>query len=293
MQLKRFNMASVASDSVIIFLGKRNTGKSFLLRDLLFYHQDLPAGVVICPTDGPTSFYTNFVPPLFIHEEFSEEIVASFLRRQKKITQAACKQKRSGGGGGSSSNSDIAESGASNKVIDPRAFLLMDDCLYDDTWTRTKAIRSVFMNGRHTNIMFMATMQTPLGIPPNLRGNIDYTFILRNNNETDRKKIYVNYASVFKTFDIFCQVMDQMTANFGCLVIHNASRSSKFEDQVFWYKADEHPDFTLGAEAYWQYSKQYCREESDDEEGEDNNADTLLYGSRKRPVVKVRKVDCT
>ena len=211
-QLRRFDMSSVPSDSVIIFLGKRNTGKSFLLRDLLFYHQDLPAGVVICPTDGPTSFYTNFVPPLFIHEEFSEEIVASFVRRQKKITQACVKQRSGKSSGGNDSEAAVGPSG---KIIDPRAFLLMDDCLYDDSWTRSKSIRSVFMNGRHTNIMFMATMQSPLGIPPNLRGNIDYTFILRNNLENERKKIYANYASVFKTFDIFCQVMDQMTQDYG------------------------------------------------------------------------------
>ena len=35
------------------------------------------------------------------------------------------------------------------------------------------------MNGRHYKILFILTMQYALGIPPNLRTNIDYVFILR------------------------------------------------------------------------------------------------------------------
>ena len=40
-------------------------------------------------------------------------------------------------------------------------------------------MRLLFMNGRHWKIMLIITMQYPLGIPPNLRTNIDYVFILR------------------------------------------------------------------------------------------------------------------
>jgi hypothetical protein len=31
--------------------------------------------------------------------------------------------------------------------IDPRAFVILDDCLYDATWTRDKLMRLLFMNG--------------------------------------------------------------------------------------------------------------------------------------------------
>jgi hypothetical protein len=32
--------------------------------------------------------------------------------------------------------------------IDPRAFVILDDCLYDNTWARDKMMRLLFMNGR-------------------------------------------------------------------------------------------------------------------------------------------------
>jgi hypothetical protein len=32
-------------------------------------------------------------------------------------------------------------------TIDPRAFVILDDCLYDGAWTRDKMMRLLFMNG--------------------------------------------------------------------------------------------------------------------------------------------------
>ena len=50
-------------------------------------------------------------------------------------------------------------------------------------------MRSVFMNGRDYKLLFLLTMQYALGIPPNLRTNIDYVFILRENYVSNRKRL--------------------------------------------------------------------------------------------------------
>ena len=67
------------------------------------------------------------------------------------------------------------------------------------------------MNGRHYFMLFVITMQFALGIPPNLRINIDYVFILRENYISNRKRLYEHYAGMFPTFEMFAQVMDQCT----------------------------------------------------------------------------------
>lgn len=108
-------------------------------------------------------------------------------------------------------------------------------------------------------------MQYPLGIPPNLRTNIDYVFILREPYLTNRKRIWENYASMFPTLESFCAVMDQTTENFECLVINNNSKSNKLNDQIFWYKAQEHTSFKLGAKEFWEISKNMG---DDDDESE-------------------------
>jgi hypothetical protein len=127
------------------------------------------------------------------------------------------------------------------------------------------------MNGRHYKVFFIITMQYPLGIPPNLRANIDYVFILRNNNTSDRKRIYEHYAGVFPSFEVFCQVMDSCTENYECLVINNTVRSNKIEQCVSWYKAEPHDDFKLGHPTFWKYHQDNFKSGDDEEDDYDYN----------------------
>ena len=233
-QLRKFDMSQVKDDKVVVLIGKRETGKSFLCKDLLHHHRDIPCGQVISATESANGYYSKMVPPLFIHDEYTAPIIANVLKRQRMMIDKI----------------------NSNANIDPRLFLLLDDCIYDQSWVKDKNVRSLFMNGRHYKILFIITMQYALGIPPNLRTNVDFVFILRENFVNNRKRLYEHYAGMFPSFEMFCQVMDQCTENFECLVINNNAKSNKLEDQVFWYKASEHDDFKLGAQEYWDYAEQ-------------------------------------
>ena len=270
LELKKFDMSSIKDDRVVVLIGKRDTGKSFLVKDLLFYHQNLPIGTVISATESANCFYGNIVPSLFIHDEYTPQVINNVMKRQKMIVKKL--------------NGEVAQYGGSN--IDPRAFLILDDCLYDQTWTKDKNVRSIFMNGRHYKMMFIITMQYALGVPPNLRTNIDYVFILRENYVSNRKRLYENYAGMFPTFEMFCQVMDQVTEHYGCLVIHNNAKSNKLEDQVFWYKAESHKDFRIGAREFWDHHSSNFNNvgEEDEEEFDINN-----FKKKKGPLINVQK----
>ena len=245
-KLTKFDMSNIEDDKVVVLIGKRETGKSYLVKDLLYYHQDMPAGTVISGTEGANSFYSKMMPSCFIHGEYNESIIANYLNRQKKITKAWKQQ--------------MDSTGDSN--TDPRGFLILDDCLYDQSWVKSKDVRSLFMNGRHYKSMFIITMQYALGIPPNLRTNIDYVFLLRENIVRNRKQLYEQYAGMFPSFEVFAQVMDQCTENYECLVINNNAKSNKLTDQVFWYKADSRPNFRIGADNFWNYSDEHYTNET-------------------------------
>jgi len=260
LELKRFDMKSIsfkANESkgpVVVLIGRRDTGKSFLVRDLLYYHQDIPIGTVISGTEEGNGFYGKLVPKLFIHNEYNTAIIENILKRQRQVLKQIKKEMEQ----------------FKRSTIDPRTFVILDDCLYDNTWSRDKLMRLLFMNGRHWKVMLIITMQYPLGIPPTLRTNIDYVFILREPYIANRKRIYENYAGMFPTLESFCQVMDQCTENFECLVINNNSKSNKLQDQVFWYKADAHGDFRLGSKEFWELSK--GMKDDDEEEQYDPNS---------------------
>ena len=273
LELKKFDMKNISfkpnenKGPVVVLIGKRDTGKSFLVRDLLYYHQDIPIGTVISGTEEGNGFYTKMVPKLFIHNEYNTAIIENVLKRQRTVLKQIKKEMES----------------FKRSTIDGRAFVILDDCLFDSSWTRDKMMRLLFLNGRHWKIMLIITMQYPLGIPPMLRTNIDYVFILRENYIANRKRIYENYAGMFPTFESFCQVMDQCTENYECLVINNNSKSNKLQDQVFWYKAENHNDFRLGSKEFWEMSKGI---NSDDE---DEKYDPGAVKKRGGPKISVKK----
>jgi hypothetical protein len=274
LDLKKFDMRNITfkynetKGPVVVLIGRRDTGKSFLVRDLLYYHQDIPIGTVISGTEEGNGFYGKLVPKLFIHNEYNTAIIENILKRQRGVMKQIKKEMET----------------FKKSTIDPRAFICLDDCLWDGAWTRDKMMRLLFMNGRHWKLMLIITMQYPLGIPPALRTNIDFVFILREPYIANRKRIYENYAGMFPTFESFCQVMDQCTENYECLVIVNNAKSNRLQDQVFWYKADSHNDFKMGSKEFWELSKDI---QSDDEEEayDPNNAKKRGAG----PKISVRK----
>lgn len=247
---------------VIVLIGRRDTGKSFLVRDLLYHHQDIPVGTVISGTEAGNGFYSTVVPKLFIHEEYNTVLIENVLKRQKLMLKQIKHEEQNFG----------------RIKTDPRAFVILDDCLYDNKWANDKMMRFLFMNGRHWKVMLIITMQYPLGVPPNLRTNIDYVFILREPYLTNRERIWRNYASMFPTFESFCQIMDACTENFECLVINNNAKSNKLTDQIFWYRAESHPDFRLGSKEFWDLSKDIQSDEED--EYNPNNAKKKGAGPR-------------
>ena len=267
LELKRFNISTITDDKVVVMIGKRNTGKSFLIKDLLYHNNTFQVGTVISGTEASNGFFGQIVPKMFIHDEYKDNIIDNVVKRQTTIMKNVTKE--------------INSYGHTN--IDPRAFLVLDDCLYDSSWTKDKNVRALFMNGRHLKMFFIISMQYPLGIPPNLRTNIDFIFILRENIVANRKRIYDNYAGMFQNFEIFCQVMDQCTENYECLVIDNTTKSNKLEDNVFWYKAETHQPFQLCNQQFWEFSKKMTNE-NDTEEDYDPSA-----FRKKKPFINVKK----
>ena len=271
LRLKKFDMKKLKYDSVVVLLGKRNTGKSFLTRDILYNHKDIPLGTIISPTEEANQFFTPLTPKFFIHDEYTPEIINNFVKRQGRLI------KKQVGGAPEYQN------------IDPRAFLILDDCLYDNTWVKDKNVRSLFMNGRHFKAFFIITSQYSLGIPPNLRTNVDYVFVLRETIHSNRRRLYEQYCGMFPTYEFFCTVMDQCTENFECLVINNNSKSSKLEDQCFWYKAEPHSDFHLGADILWKQSSNMALNDDSDDENPDFLSSYNNSKNNRKPRLEVKK----
>ena len=96
LNLRKFDMRNIPQDAVCVFIGRRRTGKSTLVKDLLYHHQNLPIGTVISGTEEGNGFYGKLVPPIFIHNEFNPVILANFVKRQRSVVAQIQKEQQEG-----------------------------------------------------------------------------------------------------------------------------------------------------------------------------------------------------
>jgi hypothetical protein len=273
LELKKFKIKSILPDATILCLGKRRSGKSWLVRDIFYHHRDIPSGLVFSGTEEASPFFGDFIPDAFIHSEYDPELIESIMNRQKRKIR----------------ESKMSGKSDTGKLPENNMFIVLDDMLHDaQNWKKEKTIKSIFFNGRHFNFLFILTMQYAQGIPPELRSNIDYVFIFNEPSVANRKKIYESYAGMIPSFDHFCNILDACTQNHECLVIKTSGNSSDLKDQIFWYKAEPHKNFKVGHPKFWKYhSRHYNQNYEEQADHDQEKLDKLKKKFNKTRKLKV------
>jgi hypothetical protein len=231
--IRRFNISQIPDDSVVILIGKRNTGKSWVAKEILHHYRDIPFGVAISPTDHVNPFFSTFMPKGLIAPEFNPSIIDRVLARQEKMKMIAKKR-----------------DSVSSK-IDKRAFLILDDCLADSKkWKSSTQVNTVVLNGRHYNILFLLTLQYAKGVPPVIRVNADFIILTKGFCGENLRNIYKEFFGCFDSYSMFKQIINSL-GSYECLVLNNLTQSTKLEDKVFWFKAEARNNFRCCANNYW------------------------------------------
>ena len=226
MQIKRFDPTKITADKCCIFVGKRGSGKSRLLADILFYKRHIPSGVVFSASEGGNKFFSNFLPESYIYDRFDGDVLAKVFNHQK------AKKERMG-----------------DKC--PPIFIILDDVAYDKTVFKDKTLVEVFLNSRHFHVLLMMTLQWVTLLPPVMRANTDYIFLMQDNQWGSCKRLYEQFGGVFSKLGEFRTAMDKLTANYGVMVIDQTARSSNIDECIFHYKAELRPRFKTGSREFW------------------------------------------
>ena len=273
LRIKKFNIKEMPDNVTIALIAKRASGKSYLTREILFHKKDIPTTMAISKTEKLNKFYGEFIPDLYIYDNYGSSILNKLFARQQKMNEDNRIRKKNG-----------------KKVKDDRVILIMDDCMSSKgTWVKEEQILELFFNGRHHHLSFILTMQYSIGIPPEMRSNFDYIFLLAEDFISNRKRLYDHYAGMFPSFDIFQQVFSQVTADYGCMVINNRVHSTDISEKVFWYKAKETPEFTMGSNKYKKYHKRNY-DKNWNKKVEKFNIDDILGKKRNKTNLIIEKV---
>jgi hypothetical protein len=225
----------------IAIIAKSGSGKSWVVRDIMYHLPNIPCGVVIAPTDKMTKFYDTIVPALYIYHEYKDGIFDKLFARQEAMLAKNRRRIKH-----------------DKKPVDPRSFLIMDDCMSSaKVWSKDPKITSMMYEGRHYGFTFILTMQYSIGLPPELRSQFDFVFLLGEDIYSNKKKLYEHYAGMFPAFRVFETIFEQLTDNYGCMVINNRIRMKDIKKKIFHYRAKKRGEFKIGDKKYWKFHEDH------------------------------------
>lgn len=73
------------------------------------------------------------------------------------------------------------------------------------------------------------TMAYAMPVPPSIKSNVDFVFVLRETSVDNRRRAWQTYVNPIATFEDFCALMDSM-ADYWCVVVDYN------QDKLFKYK---------------------------------------------------------
>jgi len=150
--IREFDVQSIKQDGVIAIVGKRGSGKSVLIRDLLHktaaklpkqkYDVALAMSPVYDSLETAHDALKTVSNEVTIMPDFNENALAAFLDKMEEFSRHL-------------DRTNVAEA--------CHGLVLMDGCTLNRTCMRTLAMRRLFLNGRHFRITLVCVFSVPGG----------------------------------------------------------------------------------------------------------------------------------
>jgi energy-coupling factor transporter ATP-binding protein EcfA2 len=199
--------------SAVLIVGDRGTGKTTLCRHLLELLDPSTGaprerGLLVASGEWAGAF-----APDSTHPEFSEDAVAALAAL-------------------------VAEQWARPFEERQRCSVVLDDVLHGASW-QTGCVRQALMTNRTLRATVLVTTCTPVTVPPLLRPEFDYVFLMPDASPASRERLYRTFGIALPSLETFCSVFDEATWGRRCLVLDNTRTSARVEDGLFYYAAPE------------------------------------------------------
>lgn len=214
----------------MLFVGRRGSGKSTMARAIMRHFAWLPSAVVFSPTEEANHTWDQHVPPMFVHPEWMPDVAKAIIDRNRHAP-------------------------AGTKLF-PTA-VIGEDIMYDKgKFMKDTNARYMLMNGRHIGILLIVIAQYTKQLPPELRSQFDYVFLMDEPVLKNRMRLYDDWIGVIPSFEYFEQIFEKCVASHGCMVVDNTSDSRLPSDHIFFYRAKPYPipPFHIGSELMWQFA---------------------------------------
>jgi hypothetical protein len=236
--IKKFDPEILPADAVILVLGKRSSGKSALIVDLMFHmRKKLDLCIGFNTTEESSHTLTKITHPAFIFYEYDNPRLRKILDYQRDL---------------------VKMSDASGKQRWKRIGCVLDDCGDDTKIFKLKEIVEIHKMGRHRKLFFINATQYAIDMPASLRGQVDFVIAFSHINAMEREKLYKYYFGVFKSMKEFDNVFIECTKGFDCMILDARKKSYNPSECCYWYRANlSVPEFKVGKSIYKKLNDYY------------------------------------
>jgi hypothetical protein len=239
--LRRFRVSRIANNSVVFALGRRGSGKTTgIINIFSSKRKDFKMGIAFCGNQATAQEYAKVMPDLFNYDDYQPEVLKEFIDRQELR---------------------VKQGGRKNT---PYVFVILDDCFWQKSdVTNDPQFLRLLNNGRNYNIFFVCSMHYAFTIKPNMRMQIDYVFICREDMQANRKRLYDSYNVCFNRQAEFDACLEATTQDYGMMVITNTAaggKGTKIEDKMAWWRGKAIEDggarFKINKRGrWWKYAR--------------------------------------
>ena len=194
--LRKFNMKYINYNSIVLIIGLHKMGKSYLTKDILYHHNEIPLGLVISNKFSNKNIY-NYIPSIYIHDQYNNDFIKKYVKKQIKLNQ--------------------------NSEYDTSNFIIFEDCLTIKDYKLNKYLRELFKNPYELNTLsIIETLELEkIYIHLIKKDRIDYIFITKNMIQNSKKEIFdAIYSKIKIEFTVFCKLLDDYTDDYNCLVVY-------------------------------------------------------------------------
>lgn len=218
--LEKFDLSCVKPNRLMLLIGRRGSGKSTLIRELLFSLKDkVDFWIGITPTRSTEEEWLEFLPKCMIHRSLDKQMLGELLSHQDAISRSQKRRRTIG--------------------------IIWDDLMFLKGVLKGESIRELFFNGRHLQTYFINSAQYCMDVPADLRLQIDYVYTFWDGIPDNREKLRKYFCGTFNRAE-FESTFRAATQDYRCMVVDNVA------GEVRWFKARlDLPPFRLGNPVFW------------------------------------------
>jgi len=233
-EIQEFRVEDLPLSCTMLWIGPPASGKTSGMETVAYYLKHrYPVGRAFIGTEGGYRKFCGIFHPLYVSNYYDEGEETNHVLRQR-----TCAIENGMGYPG-------------NYAIN-----IIDDAADDPKVFNTKIMRGLFKLGsQHYSQLCMIGMQYAIDMQPGTRKSVSYVCIFREPEEIERQKLFKNFGGLAGSYKNFCDLMDQLTGDYTCLVFKKRSQSNRLEDNVFWFKTQKLPPWKFGCKEYREWAK--------------------------------------